>query len=396
MPPMPLPILPAELPQRPDLRSLSREQLGAFLVSLGEKPFRATQLFKGLHQRYARSLDELTDLGKPLRGRLAEVATLTTLALDGEQRSTDGTIKFRFRTHDGRLIESVYLPDEARGRRTLCISTQVGCAMGCGFCATAQMGLSRNLTPGEIVDQVHAVNRLLIDEGLVPGPRPLTNLVYMGMGEPLHNYSGTVASIGILLHPEGPDFSHRHVTVSTSGLVPEIARLGEDTNVKLAISLNATTDEVRDRIMPVNRRWPLQALLEACRTFPMKIGRRITFEYVLFRGINDSDADLERLGAIGRRVGAKINLIQYNRNEGLPYEPAGEERVHQFFEGLLARGVMAMVRKNRGRDILAACGQLAAAGGPGRRPAKGLLTGSLTRDLTQDPAAIVEAPPRGD
>ncbi len=384
---MSLPILPAELPERPDLRSLSREQLTTFLVELGEKPFRAAQLFKGLHQRYARSIDELTDLGKPLRARLAEVATLTTLALDEEQRSVDGTIKYRWRTHDGRLIESVYLPDEVSGRRTLCISTQVGCAMGCGFCATAQMGLSRNLTAGEIADQVHAVNRRLMEEGLVAGPRPLTNLVYMGMGEPLHNYAGTVASIGILLHPEGPDFSHRHVTVSTSGLVPEIARLGADTDVKLAISLNATTDEVRDRIMPVNRRWPLEALLEACRTFPMKIGRRITFEYVLFAGLNDTDADLDRLGAIGRRVGAKINLIQYNRNEGLPYEPSDEARVQHFFEGLLHRGVMAMVRKNRGRDILAACGQLAAAGGPGRRPAKGLLTGELTRDLSGAPHA---------
>ncbi len=369
----------AEADPRPDVRSLSREQLGAFVASLGEKPFRAGQLFRWLHQRYAASFEEMTDLSKDFRARLAREARLTVLALDKEQRSSDGTIKFRFRTHDDKLVESVYMPDEETGRRTLCISTQVGCAMGCGFCATAQMGLARNLAPGEIADQVHRVNRFLIEEGLGARPRPLTNLVYMGMGEPLHNFEGTKASLELLLHEEGPQFSHRHVTVSTSGLVPQIARLGAETDVKLAISLNATTDEVRDRIMPVNRRWNLDALLEACRAFPMKTGRRITFEYVLFDGLNDTDDDVERLVAIVGRVPAKVNLIQYNKNEGLPFEPSPEARVMQFFRRLLARGVTAMIRRNRGRDILAACGQLAAEGGPGRRPAKGVLTGQLAR-----------------
>ena len=369
----------AEADPRPDVRSLSREQLGAFVASLGEKPFRAGQLFRWLHQRYAASFEEMTDLSKDFRARLALEARLTVLALDKEQRSSDGTIKFRFRTHDDKLVESVYMPDEDTGRRTLCISTQVGCAMGCGFCATAQMGLARNLAPGEIADQVHRVNRFLIEEGLGARPRPLTNLVYMGMGEPLHNFEGTKASLELLLHEEGPQFSHRHVTVSTSGLVPQIARLGAETDVKLAISLNATTDEVRDRIMPVNRRWNLDALLEACRAFPMKTGRRITFEYVLFDGLNDTDDDVERLVAIVGRVPAKVNLIQYNKNEGLPFEPSPEARVMQFFRRLLARGVTAMIRRNRGRDILAACGQLAAEGGPGRRPAKGVLTGQLAR-----------------
>ena len=377
---MNLPIVGAEAEAasaRPDIRSLSRGEIAALVARLGEKPFRAGQLFKWLHQKYALSFDEMTDLSKAFRARLAEETRLEPLVLDKEQRSSDGTIKFRWKTGDGKLIESVYMPDEERGRFTLCVSTQVGCAMGCGFCATGTMGLSRNLTPGEIVGQVHQVNRFLLEEGLGRGPRPLTNLVFMGMGEPLHNYENLKASLDVLLAEEGPNFSHRHVTVSTAGLVPQIERLGKETDVKLAVSLNATTDEVRDRVMPVNRRWKIAELMEACRKFPMKIGRRITFEYVLFAGINDTDEDLERLAKLVRQVPAKVNLIQYNRNEGLPYEPSPPERVQHFVDGLMKRGVQAMARKNRGRDILAACGQLAAEGGPGRRPAKGILTGQL-------------------
>lgn len=361
----------------PDVRSLSRAEVGELVARMGEKSFRAAQLFKWLHQKYAVSFDEMTDLPKAFRAKLQAETKLEPLVADKEQRSTDGTIKFRWKTWDGKLIESVYMPDEERGRRTLCISTQVGCAMGCGFCATGTMGLARNLTPGEIVGQVHQVNRFLIEEGLVPGPRPLTNLVYMGMGEPLHNYDNVKASIDILLGEEGPNFSHRHVTVSTAGIVPNILRLGAETDVKLAVSLNATTDEIRDRVMPVNRRWKIADLMEACRKFPMKIGRRITFEYVLFAGINDSDEDLDRLARLVGSLPAKVNLIQYNKNEGLPYEPAPAERVQFFIDGLMKRGVQAMARKNRGRDILAACGQLAAEGGPGRKPAKGILTGAL-------------------
>ncbi|HWV37154.1 MAG TPA: 23S rRNA (adenine(2503)-C(2))-methyltransferase RlmN [Vulgatibacter sp.] len=368
-------------PVPPDLRSLSLEALREVVIGLGERPFRAVQLYRWLHRRYATSFDEMTDLSRAFRETLSAHARLGELALDAEQHSTDGTIKFRWRTEDGKTIESVYMPDLGTHRRTLCISTQVGCAMGCGFCATGTMGLSRNLTVGEIVDQVHRVNRYLIERGLEPGPRPLTNLVYMGMGEPLHNYDNVRASLEILLSEDGPNFSNRHVTVSTAGIVPNILRLGAETDVKLAVSLNATTDEVRDRIMPVNRRWRIDDLLEACERFPMKQGRRITFEYVLFAGINDTDEDLERLAALVRRVPAKVNLIQYNRNEGLPYEPSPPRRVEAFVAGLMERGVQAMARKNRGRDILAACGQLAAAGGPGRRPAKGTLTGQLTRPI---------------
>lgn len=363
----------------PDVRSLNRGDLGELVARLGERPYRAGQLYKWLHQKYAISFDEMSDLPKAFRTRLAEEARLGVLIPDKEQHSSDGTIKFRWETEDGKKIESVYMPDEESGRRTLCISTQVGCAMGCGFCATGTMGLSRNLTPGEIVDQVHRVNRYLIENELAEGPRPLTNLVYMGMGEPLHNFENVKTSLQILLSVEGPNFSIRHVTVSTAGIVPNIVRLGAETEVKLAVSLNATTDEIRDRVMPVNRRWKIADLMEACRKFPMRQGRRITFEYVLFAGINDTDQDLERLAALVRQVPAKVNLIQYNRNEGLPYEPSPESRVQEFVDGLKARGVQAMARKNRGRDILAACGQLAAEGGPGRKPAKGILTGQLER-----------------
>jgi len=365
--------------ERPDLRSLSLAELEALVARLGERPYRARQIYRWLHRRYALSLEEMTDLPKALRERLAGEARLSVLRIDHEAHSVDGTIKFRWETEDGRYIESVYMPETKR--KTLCVSSQVGCAMGCGFCATGTMGLSRHLSVGEIVGQVHQVNRYLIERGLAEGPRPLTNLVFMGMGEPLHNFEAVKAALEILLSEDGPNFSQRQITVSTAGLVPAIERLGRETNVKLAVSLNATTDEVRDRIMPVNRRWKIADLIEACRHFPMKQGRRIVFEYVLFAGVNDSDEDIERLARLVRKVPAKVNLIQYNRNEGLPYEPSPEERVRAFAEGLLARGVQAMVRKNRGRDILAACGQLAAQGGPGRKPARGVQTGQLLRVL---------------
>lgn len=364
---------------RPDLRSLSTAELRALVDRLGERPYRAGQIYRWLHKRYALSIEEMSDLPKAFRERLAEATTLEPLRVDHEARSSDGTIKFRWATEDGRFIESVYMPEEKR--KTLCVSSQVGCAMGCGFCATGTMGLSRNLTVGEIVGQVHQVNRFLVEEGIAEVPRPLTNLVFMGMGEPLHNFDAVKGALEILLSEEGPNFSQRQITVSTAGLVPAIERLGKETSVKLAVSLNATTDEVRDRIMPVNRRWKIAELLEACRRFPMKQGRRIVFEYVLFAGVNDSDEDIERLARLVRKAPAKVNLIQYNKNEGLPYEPSPEARVQAFAEGLRARGVQAMVRKNRGRDILAACGQLAAEGGPGRRPARGVQTGNLLRVL---------------
>jgi 23S rRNA (adenine2503-C2)-methyltransferase len=354
----------------PDLRSLARPELDGLVARLGEKPYRARQLFRWLHWKGAASLAEMTDLPAGFRERLAAEATLVTLERADEQRSSDGTIKWTWRTPDGQLVESVYMPEP--GRKTLCVSTQAGCAMGCAFCMTGTLGLLRNLTPGEIVDQVARANRRLVELGEGAGPRPLTNLVFMGMGEPLHNYAAVKGALDLLLSEDGPNFSHRHVTVSTSGLVPAMRRLGEETDVKLAVSLNATTDEVRSAIMPLHARWPLAELLEACRTFPMKRGRRITFEYVLLRGVNDSDADADRLARLVRGIPAKVNLIPYNANPGLGYQAPDADRVEAFQARLVRRSITAVVRRNRGRDIAAACGQLAAAGAdPSRRARPG-------------------------
>jgi 23S rRNA (adenine2503-C2)-methyltransferase len=374
--------------ERPDLRSLPREHLEALVASLGERPFRARQLHRWLHQKGAYALDEMTDLPRALREALAARVALTTLERATEQRSVDGTIKWTWRTADGKLVESVYMPEAER--KTLCLSTQVGCAVGCTFCMTGTMGLARNLTPGEIVDQVHRANRRIVELGLAEGPRPLTNLVFMGMGEPLANYRSLKVALDLLLSEDGPNFSHRHVTVSTSGLVPVLQRLGEETQVKLAVSLNATTDAQRDAIMPINRRYPLARLLEACRAFPMKQGRRITFEYVLLGGVNDADEDAERLARLIRGIPAKVNLIPYNENPGLGFRAPAPERVEAFQAILVGRNVTVVVRKNRGRDIAAACGQLAAEGGPGdprRRAALSPPDGGPTAPLTGPSAA---------
>jgi 23S rRNA (adenine2503-C2)-methyltransferase len=362
---------------RPDLRSLGFSELSALVARLGERPYRARQIYSWLHRKGAASLDAMTDLPRTFRERLAAETRLTTLAVDAVQESSDGTRKYRMRTWDGKFIESVYMPDEAgprsfdpeadeqepdiRVRRTLCVSTQVGCAMGCGFCMTATMGLVRNLTAGEICDQIYRVNDDLRRLG-VPGERPLTNLVYMGMGEPLHNYDNVMRSLELLLSEEGANFSHRHITVSTSGLVPNIVRFGEDTLVKLAVSLNATTDEQRAQLMPVDKKWDIAALIDAVRDFPSRQGRRVTFEYVLLRDVNDSDEDAARLAALLRDLPVKVNLIPYNENPGLGFGDPGAERVAAFRKALDARGITVMVRKNRGRDIAAACGQLAVQG----------------------------------
>jgi 23S rRNA (adenine2503-C2)-methyltransferase len=340
-----------------DLASLTLPQLQALLSEFGEKPFRAKQLYRWIHQRGATTFEEMTDLSKPLRAMLSERAIIRKVEKDLEQRSVDGTIKYRWRTHDGKLIESVYMPSE--DRKTLCVSTQVGCAMGCTFCATATLGLKRNLTPSEIVAQVHAVNREVRKNEGLEMLRPLTNLVFMGMGEPLHNFENLKVALEILKSEDGPNFSHRHITVSTVGLVPMIERFGAETDVKLAISLNATTDEQRSKVMPVNRKWNIAALMEACRKFPLRQGRRITFEYVMLSGVNDTDEDAERLAALLVDVPAKVNLIPYNENAGLGFKTVIEARAEVFRDLLAARNVAAFVRKNRGRDISAACGQLA-------------------------------------
>jgi 23S rRNA (adenine2503-C2)-methyltransferase len=340
-----------------DLASLTLPELTALLADWREKPFRARQVYRWLHQRGATSFDEMTDLSMALRQRLAAEATLVHVEKDLEQVSADGTIKFRWRTGDGKLIESVYMPSAER--RTLCVSTQVGCAMGCRFCATGTLGLVRQLGASEIVAQVHAANRDLRAREGTKGLRPLTNLVFMGMGEPLHNFENVKRALDLLQSEDGPNFSHRHITVSTVGLVPMIERFAQETSVKLAISLNASDDATRDRIMPVNRRWKIEELLEAVRRFPLRQGRRVTFEYVLLEGVNDSDTDAHRLAGLLQGLQAKVNLIQYNENPGLGFSSTRDGRAEAFRQILDDAHVAAFLRANRGRDIAAACGQLA-------------------------------------
>jgi 23S rRNA (adenine2503-C2)-methyltransferase len=275
--------------------------------------------------------------------------------MDAVQEARDGTRKLRFRTADGRAIESVLIPDDKEGRDklTLCVSSQVGCALDCAFCATATLGFGRHLSAGEIVEQVYRATRL--------GGRRPTNLVFMGMGEPMHNFDNVARALALLHHPWGAAFSPRRITVSTVGVVPGIEKLGALSPApNLAISLNATTDEVRDRLMPVNRRWPIAALLEAARRFPLTHGRRVTFEYVLLAGVNDTDADAARLPRLLRGIPTKVNLIPWNPFAGPAFARPSAERIRTFQERLRAGGLPVYIRTPRGDDIDAACGQLAA------------------------------------
>jgi 23S rRNA (adenine2503-C2)-methyltransferase len=353
---------------RVDLLSLDREGLGAFVAELSERPFRAKQLFRWLHQRQAASFEQMSDLSKDFRKRLAEQCVLASPTIEQVRVAADGTRKYQLITHDGHTVESVYIPDASGpGKNALCISSQVGCAMGCTFCATAALKLKRHLSPGEIAGQLYAVTRDLRAAGVIvdePGESrsksAVTNIIYMGMGEPLHNYAGVVGSIRLLTSEDGPHLSNRRITVSTSGLVPAIARLGGDTDVQIAISLNASTDEVRDEIMPVNRRWKIKDLLDACRDFPLKARRRITFEYVLLKDVNDTDLDARRLARLLEGLQGKVNLIPFNPHPLSAFERPDDKRVAAFQAILYAADVSCFVRTTRGLDIDAACGMLGA------------------------------------
>ncbi len=339
-----------------DLRAMGEPELAALVAELGEPAYRAQQIFRWVHQRAVRSIDEMTDLPKALRERLTARAHVSALSIVRVERSRDGTCKYAFRTARGDIIESVFIPDaSAPGRNTLCISSQVGCAIDCKFCLTASLGLIRNLNAGEIAEQVARVKEdLKSGEG---GPR-ISNVVMMGMGEPLQNYNAVVGSLRIMMSERGHQLSPRRITVSTAGLVPRIPRLGEDVPVNLAVSLNATTDEVRDRIMPINKKWNIEALLGACRAFPLPKRRRITFEYVLLAGLNDTDDDARRLVKLLRPLRSKVNLIPFNEHPYSPFARPSDERIARFQEIVTAGGLTAMVRTPRGDDISAACGQL--------------------------------------
>ena len=326
----------------------------AWLAARGESAYRVEQILAWAYRRRVASFTDMRNVPRTLRAGLAADFTLPTLRPTTVLTSVDGTRKLLFQLDRQAAIESVLIPDAPR--LTLCISSQAGCGMGCAFCATARLGLVRNLTPAEIVGQV-----LAAQEVLAPDER-ITNLVFMGMGEPLANYESLVQAIEILTADWGVGFSGRRITVSTVGLVPAMERLVRETPVNLAVSLSGTTDAQRDRLMPVNRRYPLAQLLAMCRALPIPQRRRITFEYVLLAGVNDSVDDARRLARLLRGIRSKVNLIPFNPFPGSGFASASPVTVRQFQEQLLAAGVHATVRQGRGQDIQAACGQLALEG----------------------------------
>lgn len=338
-----------------DYRSLTREELECLAVSVGLSSFRGRQLFRWLWRPGFANMEQATDLSRATRQLFAERGQIYSLQLHKRQVSQDGTEKFGFLLSDGLAIESVLIPEE--DHYTLCLSSQVGCAMGCGFCHTARMGFKRNLLPSEIAGQVLAV------QDMVEAHKRPRNLVFMGMGEPLANLGNLLTSLNILCDDMGLNFSSRRITVSTCGLVPEMLEFGSKTATGLAISLHATTDEVRDRLMPINRRYSIATLLSACKAYPLPKRRRITFEYLLLADVNDSPADARRLVRLLSNIPSKINLIPFNSSEGIPFNAPSLQNVLEFQAILVNAGFTAIIRKSKGQDIAAACGQLYAKGG---------------------------------
>ena len=333
-----------------DLKGLDARETEAWAVEEGLEPYRGRQVRHWLFQKLVLSPDEMTNIPKPLRALLAEKAGLAHLKMVKKQVSQDGTQKYLFQLLDGHFIESVLIPE--RDHSTLCISSQAGCAMGCFFCLTGQHGLKRDLSPAEIVDQAVQVKRSM------EGPDRLTNIVLMGMGEPLANYDNVVKAAGNLIAEDGMNFSTRKITLSTCGLVPEIKKLGQDITVNLAISLNGADDKTRNFLMPINRKYPLKTLIAACREFPLPNRRMITFEYILIAGVNDRDKDARNLADLLFGLRAKINLIPLNPLPGLNMVPPSLDDIYRFQEILIKRQFTAIIRKSKGQDIAAACGQL--------------------------------------
>jgi 23S rRNA (adenine2503-C2)-methyltransferase len=339
------------LPPPLNYSALERRELEEAVLALGLPRFRGRQIFQWIHQRGAGNFSAMSNLPQSLRADLAARGEIAEPSVEAKQVSTDGTTKFLLGLADGRRIEAVYIPDTPA--QTFCISTQVGCAMACGFCLTGKMGLERHLTAGEIVGQVRVLAR---ETGL---SQAVFNIVLMGMGEPLHNYDATMKALRILTDAEGLAVPPRRVTLSTVGVVPGLKRLAEESIMpNLAISLHATTDEQRDVLAPINRKYKLQELMDACREFPLRRRSRITFEYVLLDHVNDTPEDARRLARLLEGVQAKVNLLPLNEAEGIPYKRPSEDRVNAFAAILADRDVTVSVRKSRGRDIRAACGQL--------------------------------------
>jgi 23S rRNA (adenine2503-C2)-methyltransferase len=355
-------------PPRPSLIGMTRDDLRAALAGLGvadkQLRMRVTQIWSWLYAHGCQEFDQMSNVAQGLRDKLAADYTLARLDMAERQISDDGTRKYLFRLADGQLVETVYIPEMNRG--TLCVSSQVGCTLTCRFCHTGTQKLVRNLSAAEITGQMVAARDDLEDWGQNPqsnsGTRKVTNVVMMGMGEPLYNSDNVAAALNVMSDGDGLSLSKRRITLSTSGVVPEIPDMGAKTGVMLAISLHAVTDELRDELVPLNKKYPIEALLEACRNWPgLSNAKRITFEYVMLKGVNDSDADARALVKLLAGIPAKINLIPFNPWPGAPYECSDEARMQTFADIVNRAGYASPVRRPRGRDIMAACGQLKSA-----------------------------------
>ena len=344
-----------------NLLDMDPAQLVAYCGELGEKPFRAKQLQRWIHQFGVSDFDQMTDLAKSLRDKLKTRAEVRAPAIISDHTSTDGTRKWLVDVGQGNAVETVFIPEENRG--TLCVSTQAGCAVNCRFCSTGKQGFNRNLTVAEIIGQLWMAEfELRKTKGIEGGPkgeRQITNVVMMGMGEPLYNFDHVKTAMLIASDGDGLSLSKRRITLSTSGVVPEIVRIGEETGVMLAISLHAVRDDLRDLLVPINKKYPLKELIAACKAYPgLSNARRITFEYVMLKGVNDSLEDARDLVKLLKGIPAKINLIPFNPWPGSKYECSDWETIEKFADFINDAGYASPIRTPRGRDILAACGQL--------------------------------------
>lgn len=341
---------------RINLLGLTRAALEGYFRELDERPFRAVQVLKWIHQHRATEFSTMTNLSKGLRARLAREAAITLPEIVATRKSADGTVKWLIRVSPENCIEMVFIPDEQRG--TLCISSQVGCALNCTFCSTAQQGFNRNLSSAEIIAQLWLARGLLEEDA--GGGHPITNIVLMGMGEPLLNFDNVTDALELMLEDNAHGFARRRVTLSTAGVVPKIDALKERCPVSLAVSLHAPNDRLRDELVPLNRHYPIRDLLAACRRYVRDDPReRVTFEYVMLAGVNDSPTHARELGALLADVPAKVNLIPFNPYPGSGYRRSAPGVIDEFRDVLMARGIMTITRRTRGEDIAAACGQLA-------------------------------------
>ena len=342
--------------EKKDIRKLSKEELITIFTEMGEKSFRANQVYEWLWQKSAHSFDEMTNLSKNLREQLSTTFTINAIEEDKVQKSLDGTIKSRYRLHDGHLIEAVLIPVPSDNRFTVCVSSQVGCSLACTFCATGRMARVRNLDAAEIYDQVVSVNKQSIETF----DHQLTNIVYMGMGEPLLAYKNVLKSVEHLTSPDGLNMSPKRITVSTAGIAKMIRKLADDgVKFNLALSLHAADDKKRDEIMPINEQNNLAALMDAIEYFYKKTRNRISYEYIAFQNFNDSLEDAANLVKLCKRFPVKVNIIEYNPIDGAPFLKSTENNIDNFAKYLREREVMVTVRRSRGKDIDAACGQLA-------------------------------------